>query len=203
MAHPKRATNTSPSGRVLAGSAQVTRVPGRVARPRTEGRRAEQTAAIPTRTASAANTARKIPHLRKLTGKRALKKKFKKAFATTKAFAITATLLIPSMLQLVIAIGLAVAVGFFDIGFVAWATQNFGIIDYTAEALFGALWIISVALNLLMFLYSIIVFTLTGTNLFTPGALLALALCLACILMPVINIVPWVLVYVWVVAITR
>lgn len=187
----------------MAGSAQVTRVPDRVDRPRTEARRRDRVAAAPTRTARAANAARKVPSLRKSTGKRALKKNFKKVFAITKAFAITITLLIPSMVQLVLAIGLAVSVGFFNDGFVAWATQNFDIVDYSAHALFATLWIIGVILNLIMLLYSIVVFTLTGTNLFTAGALLTLAFCLACILMPVVNIIPWVLVYVWVVAITR
>lgn len=204
MAESQRVMNSSPSGRILTGSANATKAPTRAARARrAPDQQTRQAARSRTAAAPTSRTARRFVNLRKPIGKSTLKKHFRKPLAIGKALTITLTLVLPSALQLVLGIAMATAVGLFNDGFIAWATENVGVVTYVGEALFGALWITSVALNLLMFLYSIAVFTFTGTHVFTPSALVILALCLACILVPVINIVPWVLIYVWVVALTR
>lgn len=184
------------TNRVVAGSATVNRVPVRGYRKRA------QTAS--TRRAGRSGQVVTTPH-RQAEPKplQTVNKVRRKGTASVRAFVISGTLLIPALLQMALAAALAYAIGFLNLGFVAWLTQNFELVDETASYFVGGMWAILIILNISMFLYSMTAYLISFVNIFKPLPLIALAIFFSLSLFPPVNIIPWVLVYVWVVALTR
>ena len=201
MAVHALATNgaTNKTGRVVAGSGSVSKAPHRQ-RPQPEAGGWRPV----TQTHSAAN-GRHAPRPRTNAGKvlHATNKIRKKTTGSARALILTLTLLIPVAIQMGLAAILSYSVSFTSIGIIAWATRNFSIIESSGQIVFASLWVTLLFLNLLMFLYVIGAYTVTLVNVFTPTALVILGVCVACAIFPPLNIIPWVLVYVWAIALTR
>lgn len=135
--------------------------------------------------------------------KKAATKIRKKTTGSMRAVVITLTLSIPVAAQIILAAILSYSVSFTTTGLIAWATQNFSIIEASGQIVFASLWTILLFLNLIMFIYVIGAYTISLVNVFTPGALVILGVCVAAAMFPPFNIIPWVLVYVWAIALTR
>lgn len=194
------ASRAGKTGRIVAGSTETVRVPNR--RSNRERVANRMNTKYPAAATPSTGQYLRTPVYGPKQNKSPVKKISRKVTASVRAFVITMTLLIPTTVQIVIGIMLAASIGFLEIGFIAWALQNFSIFDTSAELFFGGMWVVSIILNLLMFLYCITAFLISGIRIFTPVALVALGICIALSIMPLTNIVPWVLVYVWVVALT-
>lgn len=126
----------------------------------------------------------------------------KQAGKIRSAVLITSSLSFLLAFQFIIGIGFFVAAGFFQYTLIEILTDNFGIAHASAEILLGGLWFILVILGVGFMLYAWAVFRLSSSSSSTLQKVTFMA-CLSLHIAPFANAFPWVLLWVWIKALSK